>query len=190
MTRRLRSEKCPRCHLPPVLCLCEALTPIAVPVRIIVVMHSKEAARPSNSGHLLPFLLEGASVVHRGEAEGSGDLPPYEAPAAVLFPADAARALQPDDPLRTLFVPDGNWRQARRIAQREPALASARRVCLPAGGPPLARLRGHPEADHLATLEAVARALGALGHTAAQAHLEAIWLRFAAAIERLRLGGI
>lgn len=184
--RRLRSEKCGRCGLPPVLCLCEALVAVESPVRVVVVMHGKEAPRPSNSGRLVPLLLAGSSVCLRGlEPVGV-----FERPAAVLFPDSAAPELSASEGLRTLFVPDGNWRQARRIARREPAFEGLPVRRLPDGPPPLARLRGHPDDGHLSTLEAVARALGLLAGAEVQAHLEAAWLRFAAAVERLRLGGV
>jgi DTW domain-containing protein YfiP len=190
----MRSERCPRCALTPVLCVCAALVPVAVPLRIVVVMHAKEAARPSNTGRLLPALLSDAwVVVRRGTEAAPEPFPECPGPVAVLFPDADARPLDTigplDPPPRTLLVPDGNWRQARRITRREPALAATPRVCLPTGGPPLARLRDHPDADRLATVEAVARALGALGHADAQAHLEAGWRLFAAAFERMRYGG-
>lgn len=196
MTRRLRSEKCDRCGLPPPLCLCAALQPFPCAIRVLVVIHHREAVRPSNTGHLLPLLLSDAQHRLRGEP------PPFEAPfapppldlgigpAVVLYPADDALELTADAPLRTLVVPDGNWAQARRTVQREPGLPGLPRVRLPAGPPPLRRLRGHPEDDHLSTLEAVARALGILAGPPVQAHLEAAWQRFADAVERLREGGI
>lgn len=192
MTRGLRSVRCPRCALTLSLCVCGALLPVTVPLRIVVVMHTTEANRPSNTGRLLPALLSDAFIVTRRgllDAEPA-PFPECPGPVAVLFPDADARPIDTlDAPPRTLLVPDGNWRQARRITRREPALISTPRVCLPTGGPPLARLRDHPDAERLATVEAVARALGALGHGQAQAHLEAGWLLFAAAFERLRVGG-
>ncbi len=187
----MRSERCGRCALTPVLCVCARLVQLEVPVRIVVVMHTTEAARPSNTGRLLPALLSDAFIVtRRGLDAAPAPFPDCPGPVAVLFPDADARPLHLlDPPPRTLLVPDGNWRQARRITRREPALAAAPRVCLPSGGPPLARLRDHPDAERLATVEAVARALGALGHGEAQAHLEAGWRLFAAAFERMRYGG-
>lgn len=160
-------------------------------------MHAKEAPRPSNSAHLLARLVPGTRfVVHGAPAEAEGSADPTAAasdlvaPALVLFPDDDAPELTPADAPATLVVPDGNWRQCRRMVRRVPFMAGLPRRRLPPGPPPLARLRGHPEADHLATLEAVARAAGVLAGPAAAAPLDAAWLEFAARVTRWRAGGV
>jgi DTW domain-containing protein YfiP len=111
--------------------------------------------------------------------------------ALLLFPEGDVEVL---DPLRhrgrTLVVPDGSWPQARRAVRREPALAALKRVALPPGPPPRHRLREHPQADHLATFEAVARALVVLEGEPLEAPLNAAWDAFAAAVLRTRQGGI
>lgn len=100
-------------------------------------------------------------------------------------PLDEVAAADPRP--ATLIVPDGTWRQAWRAVTREPALAAATRVRLPEGPPTRYRLRDSGAPDRLATLEAVARALGVLDGPEVQAHLEAV---FDAWVERtLRLRG-
>jgi len=190
VTQRRRAERCPRCELPPVLCLCPHLQALASPLGVITISHAKETGRSSNSARLLPLLLEGAVVLPRGGPDAPCVMPPFDGPAAVLFPSRDAAPLTPEMRLRTLLVPDGNWRQARRIALRTPEMARLPRLRLPIGAAPLARLRGHPDTARLATIEAVARALGVLGHSALQNHLETAWTRFAETIWRLREGGI
>lgn len=173
------------------------LAPVALPFGIVVVMHAKEAPRPSNSagllGRLVPgtrFVLHGLPGDPEGEANPIGAAIALAAPALVLFPDDAAPVLTPADAPATLVVPDGNWRQCRRMVRRVHFMAHLPRRRLPAGPPPLARLRGHPEDDHLATLEAVARAVRVLAGPESAAPLDAAWVEFATRVTRWRAGGV
>jgi len=192
VTRRLRAERCPACAQPPALCVCASLSqlPHETPVRVIA--HFKEVLRPSHSARLLPLVLTNARVLVRGApgevAPCGGDVP---VDALLLFPEGEVEVL---DPLRhrgrTLVVPDGSWPQARRAVRREPALDGLQRVALPPGPPPRHRLREHPQDDHLATFEAVARALVLLEGPRLEAPLNAAWDAFAAAVLRTRQGGV
>jgi DTW domain-containing protein YfiP len=75
-----------------------------------------------------------------------------------------------------LIVPDGSWRQARKAVVREPDLASARKVMLPAGGPPSEyQLRAEPDEQSVCTYEAVARAFGVLEGAQVQVELERLF---------------
>ncbi|MCO5167436.1 MAG: DTW domain-containing protein [Planctomycetes bacterium] len=186
-----RLLRCAGCALPPDLCLCDALRPIAARTRVVVLMHASERTKPTNTGRLVPRLLEGGEVRLRGAPGAPLDLVDLADPARRLLVLDpdgvALDAAEDDARPVTLLVPDGTWRQARRIVTREPGLARATRVRLPAGGPTRYRLRDSGAPTRLATLEAVARALGALEGPAAQAHLEAA---FDLLVERtLRLRG-
>lgn len=58
-----------------------------------------------------------------------------------------------------LIVPDGSWRQARRMVQRIPQLDRLPRLSLPAPPPAGRRLRRPPLREGMSTLEAIARAL-------------------------------
>lgn len=83
----------------------------------------------------------------------------------VLFPAESARVLGPEDALRgpvVLVVPDGNWRQASRVIHRDEAAAGAEIVTLPPGPPSRYRLRKRHNEAALSTFEAIARALAIL----------------------------
>jgi DTW domain-containing protein YfiP len=82
----------------------------------------------------------------------------------LMFPREDAKELTQEliltDPRPiTLVVPDGNWRQAAKMAQREPAFRELERVILPDMGPSRYRLRNEPKPGGLATFEAIARAL-------------------------------
>lgn len=192
MTRRLRAERCPACAQPPALCVCASLVRLRQSTPVRVLAHFKEVVRPSHSARLLPLVLTNAQVLVRG-APGDAGPSALEVPrdALLLFPEGEVEVL---DPLRhrgrTLVVPDGSWPQARRAVRREPALAGLQRVALPPGPPPRHRLREHPQDDHLATFEAVARALVVLEGPHLEAPLNAAWDAFSAAVLRTRQGGV
>lgn len=66
-------------------------------------------------------------------------------------------------PPATLLVIDATWRQAQKMLAANPAIAALPRVSIVAVAPSgYAGLRAEPEEGHLATIDAVAEALGAL----------------------------
>ncbi|MES1909255.1 MAG: hypothetical protein MHM6MM_002026 [Cercozoa sp. M6MM] len=72
-----------------------------------------------------------------------------------------------------LVVPDGTWRQAKKVRQRDKVLREITCVKLPSDGP-VSRFAMRAEKDHtrVSTFEAVARALGALECPLLQQRLE------------------
>lgn len=162
------------------LCLCAELAPRALETRVVVVRTPREREQVTNSGRLVPLALAGAEL-HEREALEQVEFRDPARRALLLFPAPGAPelALDPSDPRPvTLVVPDGTWRATRRMVAREPALAPLPRVTLPSGPPTRYRLRSHPNAHCLATLEAVARALGILEGPALEQHLTRLFLMF------------
>ncbi len=170
--------RCPACALHTALCMCPLVTPLPVRTRVIIVQHVAESGRSSNSGRLAPLTLRGAELRVRGRPGAPLDPEGLVDPArrvCLLYPLPGAPVLAPapaDPRPVTLLVPDGNWRQARKLVQRVPALRDAAKVRLPPGPPSRYRLRSHPDPDRIATFEAIARALGALEGPAVQARLE------------------
>ncbi len=159
------------------LCLCSDLQPLALATRVVVVSSTREVPQPTNTGRLVPLTLVGGEVRVRSEtpALSAQDFTDPARRTLLLFPAPHSRVLSRDEACGrpvTLVVPDGTWRQARKMTAREPALAGLERVHLPDGPPSRYRLRFHPDARCLATFEAVARALGILEGREVQAHLE------------------
>lgn len=159
------------------LCLCADLRPLAVATRVVVLSSTREIPQPTNTGRLVPLTLVGGEVRVRGGAPAlrAEDFADPARRTLVLFPAPHSRVLSCDDaggrPV-TLVVPDGSWRQARKMTAREPALAGFERVHLPDGPLSRYRLRSHPDPRCLATFEAVARALGILESREVQGQLE------------------
>lgn len=175
-----KQPRCPRCALHTALCFCAELVPRTVATRVVVVCHQAEAKKPTNTGRWIPLTLAGGEVRLRG-----GRLPPLETddlrdPARrtlLLYPTADSVELTPSDRPVTLVVPDGNWRQARKVNSREPGLKTAERVHLPPGPASRYQLRSHPDPRYVCTFEAVARALGILEGAEVQQHLEEIFER-------------
>lgn len=170
--------RCPRCALHRPLCLCAEVEPLALSTRVIVVQHAKEASRTSNSGRLVPIAIDGGEVRLRGARGVAFDASGLDDPGAVLlYPQPGAERLTAGR-ATTLVVPDGNWAQARKLVQREPALRRLPTVALPPGSPSRYRLRTHPDPERVSTFEAVARAIGVLDGAAAQRALERVFTLF------------
>jgi len=189
---RLRGEhvpRCQRCALHEILCVCKDLEPVQTQCRVSILMHIKEWAKTSNSGRVLHLALSNSEIRIRGRKDHpleTAGLEHSDYRNVVLFPSESAVSLSAtwlaEDPRPVhLIVPDGNWRQAKRMLKREPLLNRLPQVCLPDGLPSRYRLRSHPDPKRVATFEAVARALGILESSTTQEKLEYI---FDMAVER------
>ena len=162
------------------LCICALLPRIATRTRVVVLLHQLEAIKPTNTGIVAARCLTNSAVVYRGRAPDGAEAETLEAALqfdtadalnadavepALLFPHPSATPLAawPRGNRRfVLVVPDGTWPQAARARRRVKALACMPCVSLPEGGVPIDRLRAPPRPGRLATLEAVAAALGIL----------------------------
>ncbi len=174
------SIHCQRCRLHTDLCACALLVPMPTSAQVVLVAHVCEMRKPTNTGRLAIACLEGAQLIERGRRDGGLTAIPskvnrqplllYPVPDAV--PLDAWKAAQPPEahPV-TLVVPDGTWRQAKRVRYRIPGLEKAPAVCLPAGLSSHYRLRQTGPSQRLATLEAIAHALRILGEPETAARL-------------------
>jgi DTW domain-containing protein YfiP len=155
---------CAICRLPTTLCICALVPRLPTRTRVVLVVPWGEARKPSNTGVLATRCLENSAVQIRHKGTG-----PLQAPVIhdgemplVLFPSPDATPITnyvaSPQPI-ALIVPDGSWPQAR--AHRR-LLRHHRCVTLPDLGPSEYRLRAEPQVGGLATLEAIARALGIL----------------------------
>ena len=180
MSRRNNlAGRCPHCSLLSDLCLCAELPRLEPRTRLCLVLHRFEARKPTNSGGLAARCLSGSAVVVHGRADQPTAAPSLgERRGLVLFPSDDAEPLTPThahgEPV-TLFVPDGTWRQAGKMCRRLPWLSALPRVALPPGPPSTYRLRAEVRPRGLATMEAIARAMGILEGPAVQRELERVF---------------
>ena len=153
------------------LCICALLPRIATRTRVVLVIHQLEAWKTTNTGALAARCLENSAVVYRGRAPDGGAADSLDTQLSVetdpvlLYPHPSATPLGDwrgtSKPI-TLIVPDGTWPQAVRTCRRVRALADLPCVSLPAPAIAVDRLRASGRPDRLATLEAVALALGVL----------------------------
>jgi DTW domain-containing protein YfiP len=157
--------RCPACMMYRELCVCAAIPTLVTRTRLVLLIHYREARKPTNTGQLAARCMPNSEVGIIGD-RGRPELPAIGEDALLLYPADdaipiaQAIAANPDRP-RTLIVPDGNWRQAAKMAKRVPGVASAQHVTLDGveAAPTEYGLRREPKDGGLATLEAIARAL-------------------------------
>jgi DTW domain-containing protein YfiP len=183
------------------LCICALLPRLETRTRVVLLLHQLEIVKPTNTGLVAARCLANSVVVHRGRAPREGAAEPDGAPlqgativeqaellaaaipagtrAAFLFPHASATPLASfaagGGPV-TLVVPDGTWSQAARARSRLGRALDLPCVTLPevaasdaAAG--FGRLRAPTRPGRLATLEALARALGVLEGAAIEAEL-------------------
>ena len=162
------------------VCICALFPRLETQTRVVLVIDRAEIRKPTNTGQLATSSLVNSAVVVRGR-EGEPSKPIPVAPGSqplLLFPREGeAEVLRPMPGPVTLIVPDGNWRQASKVRARVPGLRSVPCVTLPPGEPSAYRLRSEAHPHGLATLEAIARALGdPRGPGEIQAALERVFL--------------
>jgi DTW domain-containing protein YfiP len=156
------------------LCICALIPSLAPRTRLALLIHDKEARKPTNTGRLAARCLQRSTVEIIGQSGRPAAGPRIDAneQPLLLFPApDAvpitafARSARPV----VLIVPDGTWRQANKMRRRIPGLATVPCVILPEAAPTQYRLRSEHHPGGLATFEAIARALGVLENEAGAA---------------------
>jgi DTW domain-containing protein YfiP len=178
--RNNAKNRCERCRMYRPLCICPHIPKIELQTRVLVLMHWRERKLSTNTATLACLALTNSEIRIRGEADGPAQIS-LEGHRALLYPTEdsielnAETALTLPRPL-TLIVPDGSWSQARKVSTREAVAKNIPRLKLPPGPPSGFRLRHSPHERNLATIEAIARALGILEGPEIQKKLEALFL--------------
>ena len=165
------TPRCSRCHLPPRWCICPGLQDVDCPVQVDVLMHPRETARPSSTGHLIKSVLPSSrihpyvqdSLLKRESVVQAGKTLWIMHPRGEPLPAAIAPA-----ELQVLLL-DGNWRQAGVMVHT--VKPWGRLVCLPAMGTNRYWLRSQAGAGSYCTVETLIFLLGALGLQTAQTQL-------------------
>ena len=176
------SGKCPRCLFRD--CLCAEIPTLTTRTRVILLRHTDERTRSSNTGRLAHLALPNSEII---DYPNAGPIPSFaDAGAALVFPGGPPLATPP----RAIIVLDGTWAQARRMYRKLPALRGIPLLALPATMvPAAARFREAPSPAQVSTIEAIAAALSLLevpgdGASAALLHLFAVACGRAAASGR------
>jgi DTW domain-containing protein len=181
-SRKKPADRCKTCLMRREHCLCSDIPSINISTKIILVVSKREIIVPTNTGRLACQALKNSVILIRGDRDHPIELKKHIDHinhALVLYPSDDAEQLTPEfvatlpRPL-TLVVPDGNWRQTYKMRRRDPTIAALRPVTLVNGSPSQYRVRHETKAGGLATIEAIARALGILEGPDVQRTLETI----------------
>ena len=181
--RSVYRDRCETCASYRPLCICAIAPKFKLRTRVVVIMHHREIPLTSNTSQLARLTLENFDLKIRGLKDSPADLAgviPPESQPLLLFPTEQSVELSPeylksfDRPI-TLIVPDGSWRQARKVSFREPELRGVPHIRLPLGAKTEYRLRRGKREDGLCTFEAIARALGMIENAEVQRELEKIF---------------
>ncbi len=173
MTFKVRKRKtknpCQGCGLHPDRCICQLITSLDLKTKIVLVIHRKELKRTTNTGQLALKSLVNSEMRIRGEQNKEpldlSDLLTANYQSYLFFPSDDAVELTPElvqsSPLPIqLIVPDGNWRQASKVFSRHPELKALIKVKISAVNKSNLHLRTEHTPEGMATLQAIALALG------------------------------
>lgn len=179
-------EFCPTCTKPTRLCVCEAISPVRVPFRVVLLQHPQEKRELLGTAVLAhlqiadSILLAGLSwpnlrkivgedvdprrwgVLHLGPKRSGGEpMPPISVVDKKGAPIEDSAYVLRD--LDGIIVLDGTWSQAKTLWWRNAWLLKCRRIVI---NPDVRSLYGaarkEPRKDSLSTLEAAAFTLARL----------------------------
>jgi len=170
--------------MPAFACFCAEVPSIPTHVRVVIVRHTSEIAKTSNTGRMAARALANSLLVDHGVTGQPLDLSEVVEPdARVLFPGPAPEA-RPE--VRTLVVLDGSWSHVRSMRWRIPPLERLRSLALPAPAVAPLRMRRGNSPEQLATIEAIAAALEVVGEPEAAERLRDVFAVMAARMRDLR----
>ena len=187
MSRRDNADaRCPRCRVHASLCVCALISPIATRTHLVLVIHRREERKPTNTGRLAIECLSNSRALVRGHASSPGAPFAWDGTTQPLFlyphkDAIPIAGFAASERPVTLIVPDGTWRQAAKVRARVPGLSDVPYVSIEREAPTMYRLRHETRDGGLATIEAIARALGVLEGAHVRSALEKV---FRAMVER------
>ena len=167
---RKPQDCCPNCYSTRLQCLCDSIPRIDVKTRVCLNIHHREQSRSSNTGMLALRALINSDLRVRGKSAAPLDLsdlltstyrPLFLFPAPEALELDREFLAQDPRPVQ-LIVPDGTWRQASKVYARQRDLHSVPRVKIGAPQRPGFTLRRQHRPEGMATLQALAHALGVI----------------------------
>jgi DTW domain-containing protein YfiP len=160
-------RRCSVCGASLTLCMCAEVPRLDLRTKIALVIHHRELSRSSNTGLLAHQSLINSELRIRGESREALDLSALVSPnyrTLLFYPSTDALELtrelacQDSRPIQ-LIVPDGTWRQARKIHSRHPELRNIPRVKISTPNRGTFQLRSQSRPERMATLQVSACAL-------------------------------
>jgi DTW domain-containing protein len=191
--QRTVNEPCEICGASRTACLCDVVPRIDLRTKVCLVIHHRELSRSSNTGLLAIRALVNSEVRVRGERREALDLKDlitsrYRSflfyPSGDALELNQALVMQEPTPIQ-LLVPDGTWRQARKLHSRHPELRDLPRVKISAPNHSTFQLRTQSKPERMATLQAIAQGLGIIEGDLVRAELMKL---YQAKIERTLKG--
>ena len=169
-TGRKTKEPCAVCFMHPERCICEFIPKLNLKTRLCLVVHYRELRRTTNTGSLAVKALINSEMRVRGEDRAGMDLSAVlndEYRTVLFYPSEDAQDLTAEfvaaDPRPIqMIVPDGNWRQASKVHYRHKELKDVPRVMIKAANTAKYHLRAEHMEEDMATLQAIAHAMGVL----------------------------
>lgn len=176
-----KGNRCTKCKMKDTHCICEHLVGINNLTPVSILMHHREAITTTNTGRIANFLLNNSAIHFRGliDQQVQNIIIPDHTPL-YLYPSENAEILDKELVQKIkgriqLIVPDGSWRQARKVAYREPFLKNVQHVKLPDTSSGIFFLRRKIKDEGVSTMEAIARALGIIESPELQLTLEKVF---------------
>jgi DTW domain-containing protein YfiP len=166
--KRKPQDPCLGCFLHKDRCICDQTPSLALKTRVALVIHAKELKRTTNTGRLAVKILTNSEMRVRGADRESLDLSDLLIPefrTVLFYPSENALELNREFveasslPIQ-LIVPDGNWRQASKVHYRHHELKDIPRVMISSPNLNEQHMRAETTESGMATLEAIATALG------------------------------
>lgn len=168
--QRKTKDPCPVCFLHRNLCICAQIPTLTLKTKVSLVIHARELKRTTNTGRLALKALTNSEMHVRGLDREGLDLSPLLTEnyrTLLFFPCEGAkpltRELVAEDPRPIqLIVPDGNWRQASKVHYRHQELKDIPRVMIDTPNESPFHMRAETTEEGMATLQAIAHALGVI----------------------------
>jgi len=166
--KRRTENRCGACQMRMDLCFCDQIHSLQLSTKVLIVMHYSEIYAPTNTARIASLMLKNSEIHFHGKKDQpieTKDMLNFQYKHLFLFPGENSIELNQEflqkisQPI-ALVVPDGTWRQAKKIKRRIPTLAHLTSVHLPAGPPSQYFIRRQTIPSHLCTYEAISRCLG------------------------------
>ncbi len=186
-------DPCPICYLTRPLCICDSIPRLDLNTRVCLIVHVNELKRSSNTGRLALRALVNSEMRVRGETREPLDLSDlltdrYRTflfyPTVDAVELDNELVAQERTPIQ-LLVPDGTWRQANKVHYRHRELKDVPRVKISTPDSSKFHLRAQHRPEGMATLQAIAHALGVIEGDLVKAQLMKL---YDAKVERTLIG--
>lgn len=178
------SEHCPDCGLHSDWCCCSQILPHPSQIEIALLLHENESARPTTTSKIIQAAVPNCSAYTWQRKE-----PPLallerlnaaDTQSWLLFPADRpellprSRVFTPasSDQKTLIVVPDGTWKEVRKIVRKSPWLDNLPLLAFDPQKPSRYDLRRNPDADHLCTAETIIELLKLADEPAVAASLD------------------